>query len=269
MRCADLRNPSPERPHDEAELAAHLASCPECDAWLAGSWAPEALASLEACSGGESTEQAAEVAIRSDELRARLREERGPVAWLRSRATKERYVLAFGVAVLAAAVQWHVARRVDLASYPVGAMVITLGGYLVGIAYAARVALRSLAEPPSRPATSSLLLGALVLAPVLFAALPIHGAVELGGDKHAAHCFGYGLAIGVLVAGAWSALSRSYRWEGLVFGGLGAALTGNLLLQLSCPARDPLHLLLGHAALVIPWVALAVLRPLAQRLPRA
>lgn len=190
-------------------------------------------------------------------LEARLaQEERGVVAWLRSRPSRTR--LALGAAVAAVPV---VDALVDLslrpgqgALHPAHALTFAMAPLLL---YALWLGLRS----HSRPALGArqlfgvllLSLAALLLidvwpAPVAAAELARSGGTVLG-------CAGVGLLFALPVYAWLRLLDRGDNPHGPVLA-LGAGISANLALNLHCSGHGPLHDILGHFAVVVVLLGL-------------
>ncbi len=257
-QAEELRDPT---------LRDHAASCEDCaDRLSAAEWlgaadrvlAPGAPPVSAVASGWES-------------LRRRILAVPRPLDWLRTRGVALRVgLLVAAAAAVTVAQRWNL--RADLDAYPLGRMVGTLGGLALCAVLAWRLALRPLHRPRMAAAWAVGLLAAVLILPVVLAALPqaqTGNPASLGGTgsdlvSHALACFGYGALWSAPVLAQSLAADRtpSLRpppvW--LAFGATG--LVGNLALQVHCPLTAPAHLLAGHASLgvVLTGCAAAVLR---------
>ncbi len=104
------------------------------------------------------------------------------------------------------------------------------------------------------------LAAALALVAVASRRPHVESTSEAGGaipaSPTAAACFSYGSLFTMLFLGVLWALSRrdgaSVRSAALA--GLGSAGVGFLGLSAHCPSSEPLHLLAGHASVLLAWV---------------
>ena len=193
------------------------------------------------------------------ELQGKLAAERGPRAWLRSRPTPVRALLAglaLSLLVMATMALWL---RPDFEVYPQGRMLAVL----ISIAGLIVVELVLVLWPLQLPAAPRwLMIAAVVGAPIgllfWYGAPPAHTdhprsiaptapLVMLAG---AMRC----VIVGSAVAGAIYALVRSLDRGGAdrtLLMAACAGLAGNLMLQLHCPVTAPAHLVIGHLGVVV------------------
>ncbi len=211
-------------------------------------------------------------------VRSAIGRERGPRAALRALQTPLRVATGLLGALVVAGLVLAAAPRSDLGSGAAGAW--TLEAALLVAAAAA--ALATLFRPLGRPAPGALrvalalaaalalpvVLGLLAPAGVLYAGSGARRAVQ-GVALPALSCFGLGLlfALPLTLLAALASRRTSRRPCGRSSSRRRAGRAGNLALLLHCPCTEPVHLLLGHATVVLGW--LAVLGLLARTRVRA
>jgi hypothetical protein len=232
MHCAELRD-CLARGEIPAAADEHLLECESCAALVV-----RRLAAQEA--------PALQLDGMLAELEARIGNERGMSAWLRSQPTGIRWLLANGASLALVLLAAGLAARSDLAGLPLE-HTIALAIYALASVIVAGEVLRPM-HKHQRPALSlALALGALV-SPVLIALL-FSGAQSITPVAARGGC----LLLGLLVA--WPLLLL-LRWldraatdgGGSALLAIGAAsLVANLALVLCCPSNSPAHLLRAHA----------------------
>ena len=205
-------------------------------------------------------------------LVARVREalagEIGPAASLRALTTSLRVGAGVVVIALLSLVVLAVTPRHDLAAYPSLRMALALGIFAALGLMAVWTTLRPLHQPEvstrghlglSFAVLASIV--AMALLPDAYSGAGLHVHVSAPVLDAAWRCLVFGVVTGapfVLAARILDRAGLKGRTH-LHFAGATAALTGNLTLQLHCPLTDPLHLLLGHATVVLPFLALEAL----------
>lgn len=251
----------------DAEMAAeglreHLETCPACTALARDGGA---LARLLA--DGDTEPPAAPPPELLAAVQQDLARERGPLARLRSLATPARVALALagGLVILGVGV---LKLRPDLGVYPLLRFALELGALgVIGLG-AGWLWLR----PLHRPALPAWLAAALVLLalalPWALSALPAahtaHPASLAGaGDdlvSRAVACFLHGSMLALPLALFLALLGRGTRRlvRYAVLPAAAGALAGLVSLNLHCPLTAPVHLLAGHAPIVLVLVLLAV-----------
>ena len=190
--------------------------------------------------------------------------ESGPRAWLRSRRTSVRVLLATAA----------------------GAVIVTAGGqsaaapsaqavaWLALFSLAGLACLWALVAPhgqPRTPRTREVLVGFALALPLAYAlassSIPETSSSELGFAQQALICFVYGsvLALPFIVV-VWT-LDRSDRRELVLLTGTAgvAGLVANGALALHCPNTEPLHLAMGHATIGGVLAGIGALVALARR----
>ncbi len=195
-----------------------------------------------------------------------LAAEQGMLARLRAMPTSRRLTLVvlLSVAVTVASVVFT--PRVDLAVYPSWRMLGSLALLGMVTAAAAWRLLRPLYAPPSPLWVSRGLVVAGVLLPVALALIPMQhvGVAADEGSRFAlgcGKCLAFGGAMGFPVL-LLALLSRRSRIDGAAvtaLAGVAAGIAGNLTLQVHCPITEPVHLLIGHALLVVLLAGAAVI----------
>ncbi len=250
------------------EAVAHLAACAQCAELVADqARVGLELGKLSADATDRGPEQSAERLW--SELALQVERETGPVAWLRSRSTPVRTLLALAVPALAAGVYWATKRRADWDAYPQPRMLVEIGVLVLAVWLVARTELRPL-QHASRPvARASVALAAFVtpIAIAWFAPAHTSHAASLQGTgadfwPRALACLGFGLSIGLPVLIVVRLLERNpegSRSLVLLACGLGG-LAGNLTLHLHCPITHLPHLLVGHASIGVVLLPLLLLR---------
>jgi hypothetical protein len=255
MNCRDVRARLQDaRMRHDASIEAHLRNCVEC-ALLAAD------ADLTGLAGSARVTPADIEALLGD-TQSRLRRERGPAAWLRSRRTRTRLLLgaaaALGVPLLFALA----APRPDLTVYPM-VRLLTIATLLVLLS---GVALSLKLRPLHRPAlptgmVTAVLIGAVLVVAIDIALPPAHALSPAslqgtGADfaRRAAGCFFAGLLIGLpalLAAGLLDRGEHPHSAASDLLTPLLAAVAGYLALDLHCPLVGRAHLLAGHASLLL------------------
>ncbi len=191
--------------------------------------------------------------------------ESGPVAWLRSLPTPRRLALGAVLTLGVVGVAFGFFGRVDWALYPLDRMVSELAGMVIVFAVAAWMTLL----PAYRVAPAAGRVWALGLVglglPFVLAALPMaHGAHAAslegaGADlvPRALECFASGVGAALPVLLLLVALDRGGQTQRtrVVFAGLAAGMAGVMALQVHCPITQPVHLLSGHASVVVGLLA--------------
>lgn len=236
-----------------ASFEAHVRSCPACAELVAGDTDLGQELSAAARGGPE-----LDLDQLFSSLNARVQEERGLRAWLCSRSTPARAILAVSIVLALALYQLVSARRPDFAVYPVPRMALVLGVYVCGILLSVAALLRPLGTARREPIALAIVFLCL---PVVLALLP-EAATSFEPHFHrsftqaAARCFFYG---GGFVASIVIALWLLDRSDGLARASLlllaaCAGSAANLLLQIHCPNPEPFHLIVGHASIGFAWL---------------
>jgi hypothetical protein len=192
------------------------------------------------------------------ELQAKLAEERGPAAWLRSRSTPVRGVLGGAAVALVVVATMAIWLRPDFEVYPAGrmlALLALLAGLIIVHLILVLWPLQLPAAPRwlSRAAVIAAPLGLLVLY-ALPAAHNVHPrSLHPEGLWPMFQAALWCLLIGTAVAGGLYVVLRSLDRGGtqrLLLMAACAGLAANLMLQLHCPKTAPMHLLIGHLGVV-------------------
>jgi hypothetical protein len=189
-----------------------------------------------------------------------LRAETGPRAWLRSRRTPVRLLLA-GVA--AAVVIVVGTSGGDGAAAPAGAALVWLGAFGLGGLACLPTFLASLGRPGVAPAARLALVLAAIALPFGFALGSTPGAPAVEGSfaELAFGCFVYGAILALPFFGFLWALDRSSRPWPLILAGFAsvAGLAANMALVFHCGNTEPAHLAAGHATIGVVLGALGAL----------
>jgi hypothetical protein len=183
-----------------------------------------------------------------------LAQERGALAWLRSRPLSLQLALGLGAALVPVGLQWVFARRGDLSEFPAARMLAFVVAYGIAIAYATIALLTPLYRPRSPVrAWNAAVLAAVV--PLLFVATNHHVSSNIGtsvglgplGGSWACLRYGVFLAIpSVILLLAMDRTATRRRLIGFVAAALGGAV-GNFVLLLHCSNREIAHQFFGHA----------------------
>ncbi len=245
---------------DDPALAEHVAECPACEAlWAGGPTLAEALDAEPSPVPLDALLQQVEQA---------LARERGARAWLRSRPTWLRALLA---AVGAGAVPlgvWLAWGRVDAAVYPTTRWWIDLAVLVVPIAVALGVVMRPLHRSRwprwVEPVVVLLAMVAVLVGPAMVPAHHDHAASIVGGGAdlwpRAAVCLVMGTVLGLpMVAWMVMLLRTGGPTRPVPLAAVAAGLVGVLAIFMHCPIVSAGHLLCGHATILLPFVGLALL----------
>jgi hypothetical protein len=185
----------------------------------------------------------------------------------RSWSTGQQFALQAGLSLIVSLVVLGAMRRVDFPSYPAARMGIALLLLTIAGAGALRVAMRPLHISGVSPGVRAMALLIAALIPLGLALMPdahtgellhIHGGKEMW--IAALKCLLFGLFTGApLLLASWLVSHTGLRTTGrLLMAALGAVVLGNFTLQLHCPITEPLHLVLGHAGVILPFALFAV-----------
>ncbi len=210
-----------------------------------------------------------------DGLAARLDQETGPAAWLRSRSTPARWgILLLSILASALAVATFAAQP-DVAVVPslrLGLELALLAGFGL-LALASSLRGHQHPELPRRLGWS--LVGGATAIPVILALLPmadeIHPLGLEGGGVSlvpmALKCLGYGIAIAVpILLVAWVLDRGEHRGRPRVrLAAVGAGIVGLVGLELHCPIQLQEHLVIGHAPVVLAMLVAATVLSWARR----
>jgi predicted anti-sigma-YlaC factor YlaD len=264
MHCEDIhRRVAAGESLEERETQEHLQHCPACRE-VAADGAAVGRALAEAA-----PEPAPDPGLDSlfERVQQQVHQERGVGAWLRSRRTAVRCTLAGLAVALIALIALIVAPRGDLAVYPLERMALTLAPLALLIGVSMHLSLRPLHRPPPPAWVMPALAVAAVAVPAALALLPqphvgpegMAAGQGLTFAARSAACFAKGSIVAVALLGLWRTLDRSQfgRVGRRVFATAAAGAAANFALQCHCAVSHPLHLLLGHAAVAIAFVAAA------------
>jgi Negative regulator of sigma F len=193
--------------------------------------------------------------------------ETGTRATLRALVTGQRIGMLVAAVVVLGAITAAVTPRMDLASYPKGRMAAVLVLLAVLTTVATVRLLRPLHLPAPSLMSSRLLLLAGLVTPFVVSIVPLHdhvGGPAGEGMAFAIGCFkclGFGGALGLPVLLLAFAMRRATVDGAAIaaLAGVAAGLAGNVTLQLHCPIVDPLHLVIGHALLLVIFGTAAAL----------
>ncbi len=216
-----------------AEAEEHLRLCEPCAVLVARRLAEQAaggLPDLEALRRG---------------VEAQIAAERGPLSWLRSRATPWRRRLAAAAGLLPVLAVAVLAGRADLGRLG-GVTLAVAVAYAIAYVVLIREALRPLHEPERVALRNALGLSALAL-PVLGALLCAR--VQPAAALAARHgCLPFGMLVALLPLGALRACDRTgHRGRGGALLAVAAAgVVANLALLLRCADQSIAHLLRWH-----------------------
>jgi hypothetical protein len=202
-------------------------------------------------------------------VQAQIAEERGAVAWLRSRPTVLRALLAVGCVALPALATMFASLRPDIAMYPMGRMALALSAMSALIGAGVGLVLRPLQRPAPPAWAVPALIAAAVIGLLTLYSMPIAHAAHPASLQapgvaalleRARPCVVMGLLLGVATFAALRALDRGGARRSLLRAAA-AGLCANLVLQLHCPNTAPLHLLAGHLAVLVLLLAAVALWP--------
>ena len=198
-----------------------------------------------------------------------LSKETGFRAWLRERPTSVRVAFAAAGALVMPLFWLLGSVRPDISVYPAVRMVLDLTLFVLPIAVLLPLVVRPMHRRALPGWVRPVLVVLAVLAVLVFASLPIahwdHPESRLGiGDdlaKRATACFSTGVASGLpILIWVWLLSRRGGGpWPFAVLATVLAAMVGALAVFLHCPLTSPVHLTLGHATVVLPFIVLALL----------
>lgn len=227
------------------------------------------MAACLALAGGRPTAEPAAVdlaRVRS-EVDRHIAAERGVVARLRAAPRRAVVVLLVSLTLALCGATVALSPRADLGGLPMLRLSLTLVLLSSMVAAAAWRLLRPLHQPPARSWSGPLLAGLGVLAPLGLALWPLgdfgeRGVVGPGFFAGCSACLAFGGVFGLPVAlVAW--LARRAGVDGPAIAalvGVMGGLAGNLVLAMHCPSTALSHLLVGHVALLLPFMAVAIAR---------
>ena len=255
MDCAEIRQGfGTGKVPSGAAVREHLVDCAPCHELFAdGAVLGRGLSRV----GPDASARVAEQLVVVESL---IAGERGVRAFLRSRATRTRWLSMLALAVLL--LGWElVERRAPLRELGAGRL---LAGLLLfgALALVAHSALRPLPlAPRAARARMVLALGAWCLPCMLWLTPETRASVEgfssVGFGQRALGCFGYGSALALpsfaLLWGFHRAEHVPYR-VGALAAGL-VALLSSLILLLHCPSAQRAHLFAGHFSIGLVWFA--------------
>jgi hypothetical protein len=237
VNCVDVREARLRGAELSPEATEHARACPVCSA--------------AADEDGGATSELEEL---FQGVQAKVANEKGVMAWARSRSTTTRLLVAASSVAALVALSAVGIPRTRFAPIPVERFVVVFGALAVLAAILLRVGLRP-AHAPAPPDRSILVaIAAGLLLPIATALLPA-GAhpfdhyVQYTKTQAMVGCFVIGAFTGVLVVLVLRALDRhahDSRPAG-VLAAVTGGVAGNLALELHCPVTAPAHLLLGHA----------------------
>jgi hypothetical protein len=232
MQCSKIRE-SLVNGEIPAGIDEHLLACEDCAALVMRRFADQNAPAIQL--------EPMFLAVVAD-----LEKERGLAAWLRSRPTRIRLLLAgaAGVSILLLAVGFDA--RPDVRSLPADSTLALLL-YSIALLLLAVELLRPM-HRPQRPMLARALgyaaFGLPVLVPWLLA-----GDVDAGPAAARSGCLWLGLGVAAPSLMLLGGLDRnpSARLGPMLLAVSAAALVGNLALVLCCPSNNPSHLLRSHA----------------------
>lgn len=257
VHAALRRGPLPEEP----ALTEHVADCSACEALVSGG-VPLAEALDDSAPMPGFDELLAQVEAAVDQ-------ERGPVAWLRSRSTPVRALLVALGAALVPGLVWLTWTRVDIHAYPPQRWALDLAVLVLPLALVLAVVLRPLYRPAwprwVEPALLAVTIAAVLIGPMLGGAHHDHPASLAGTGPHllprAGVCLGLGTLMGLPILAWLTVLGRQERgWSRPTsLAAVAAGVTAVFAIFLHCPIVAPEHLLLGHASVLVPFVLLGLM----------
>jgi hypothetical protein len=193
-------------------------------------------------------------------VRAKVDDERGASAWLRSLATRKRVLGAAAWVALLVTIIGVTLPRGRFAPWPMSRVVLVVSVLAALLALTLRFGLRPLQAAPPPVGLSVACFAAGLLAPFLFALGPFptrfEGIPGVSFAEATSGCFVLGGVTGALVVLALRALDRGGHRsrEPALFAAAAGGLAANAALELHCPATAPAHLLLGHATVALTLV---------------
>ena len=242
------------------EAQAHVDSCVVCGSVLRDAISPRPALEFDALFASISAEVEAE---------------HGVVSGLRERLPTERVALGLLAMALTTVVVYATTRRVDMAVYPLLRLGLEMGALSIAAALALWWGMRPLYLPEPPRWVVPTILGALCILPFASGLLPIahlnHPASLEGAGAdlwvRAIKCLLFGIVTAVptlLVAGALQRVQTPGR-NRLLLAAIAAGSGGIVALAVHCPITQPLHLVVGHAPVILGVIACALVARFARR----
>lgn len=244
------------------ESVGHVAACAACSSF--SSWASGSGAAGTSDRAPQWLEMSGVQAAVDEQINA----DTGVRARLRAMPTRARAGLVVGLAGFIP-LYWLVAsRRVDLSVYPTGRLLLDLTLLASPIVLLTVLTVRPVHRRQWPSWTAPVAVAVAIAAALSLTSMPAahvdHPASLLGtGDDmvpRALACFTTGALSGLpLVAWIWM-VSRRDRplWKVGALGSMLAAAVGGLSVFFHCPLTSPLHLTLGHATVMLPFLVFAL-----------
>lgn len=240
----------------------HLARCEACRALASAEGLAPALASPARATARRDDKELATLFAGVERVVAA---EHGPAAWMRARPTGFRVALGLGAVVLLVLAVLAIVPRMDLGTYPPERLASALLALSIALVMLLFGTLRPLHRPAPPRWTTWVALAASIGVPIALALFergvvpgtPPQIAAAATSPLMALRCFAFGALVAVPVLLLWRALDRAPKGtaDRLLLGAGGAGIAANLALQAHCAIAHPLHLLAGHATVVLAYLA--------------